>query len=40
MREHGLTLVIVTHNLELARSADRMLEMYDGRIRRQEELVR
>jgi len=28
----GLTIVMVTHNQELARSADRILEMKDGRI--------
>jgi putative ABC transport system ATP-binding protein len=28
----GLTIVMVTHNLELARYADRMFEMRDGRI--------
>ena len=28
----GLTIVMVTHNPELARQADRMLEMRDGRI--------
>ncbi|MDZ7372483.1 MAG: ABC transporter ATP-binding protein [candidate division KSB1 bacterium] len=38
--EHGLTLVIVTHNMELAKSADRLLEMYDGRICREQQLVR
>jgi lipoprotein-releasing system ATP-binding protein len=38
--EQGLTLVIVTHNLELAKSADRLLEMYDGRICRELPLVR
>jgi putative ABC transport system ATP-binding protein len=28
----GLTIIMVTHNLELARYADRMFEMRDGRI--------
>jgi putative ABC transport system ATP-binding protein len=28
----GLTVVMVTHNQELARYADRMFEMSDGRI--------
>ena len=28
----GLTIVMVTHNPELARQADRMFEMRDGRI--------
>ncbi len=28
----GQTFVLVTHNLELARQADRMLTMADGRM--------
>lgn len=40
VRRKNLTLIIVTHNLELARSADRLLEMFDGRIRDEQELVR
>ncbi len=31
-RNVGLTIVMVTHNQELARHADRMLEMRDGQI--------
>jgi putative ABC transport system ATP-binding protein len=31
-RQRGATLVIVTHDTELARSADRMLELRDGRL--------
>jgi putative ABC transport system ATP-binding protein len=31
-RDAGLTIVMVTHNQELARQAGRMLEMRDGRI--------
>jgi putative ABC transport system ATP-binding protein len=31
-RDEGLTVVMVTHNQELARYADRMFEMRDGRI--------
>jgi lipoprotein-releasing system ATP-binding protein len=31
-REHGQTIVIVTHNLELAQFADRHIELVDGRI--------
>ncbi len=33
-REHHQTLVIVTHNNELARRADRIIELYDGQIKR------
>lgn len=33
-REHKQTLIIVTHNHELARRADRIIELYDGRIKR------
>ncbi len=29
---HGLTVIMVTHNLELAHQADRLVEMRDGRI--------
>lgn len=32
-RRQALTLILVTHNLELARTADRIVEMRDGRIR-------
>ena len=32
--EVGLTIVMVTHNQDLARNADRMFEMRDGRITR------
>ncbi|MDZ7337184.1 MAG: ABC transporter ATP-binding protein [candidate division KSB1 bacterium] len=32
-RKHNRTLIIVTHNLELARQADRVVELYDGRIK-------
>ena len=31
-RNAGLTIIMVTHNQELARYADRMLEMKDGQI--------
>ena len=31
-RNGGLTIIMVTHNQELARCADRMLEMRDGKI--------
>ena len=33
-REHKQTLIIVTHNHELAKQADRIIELYDGRIKR------
>ncbi len=33
-REKKQTIVIATHNLELAGRANRVIEMYDGRIRR------
>ncbi len=33
-RRHGTTMVIVTHNPELARSAPRVIAMVDGRIER------
>ncbi len=32
-REKGQTMVIVTHNLDLAKQADRVIELYDGKIR-------
>ena len=35
-REHGTTLVLVTHDLELARRCDRILFMEAGRIEREE----
>ena len=31
-RNEGLTIIMVTHNPELARYADRILEMKDGRV--------
>jgi putative ABC transport system ATP-binding protein len=31
-RQKGLTVIMVTHNLELAAHADRTIEMKDGRI--------
>ncbi|MBN1479810.1 ABC transporter ATP-binding protein [candidate division KSB1 bacterium] len=33
-REHKQTLIIVTHNHDLAKRADRIIELYDGRIKR------
>ena len=35
-REHGTTLVLVTHDLELASRCDRILFMETGRIEREE----
>lgn len=34
-REHKQTLIIVTHNHELAQQADRIVELYDGQIKQQ-----
>jgi putative ABC transport system ATP-binding protein len=31
-KERNATLVVVTHDMEIARRADRIVEMYDGRI--------
>jgi len=31
-REMGVTLIVVTHSLELARTLDRVLELRDGRL--------
>jgi putative ABC transport system ATP-binding protein len=31
-KERGLTLVLVTHDLESARNANRMLQMHDGKL--------
>jgi putative ABC transport system ATP-binding protein len=31
-KERGLTLVLVTHDLESAKNADRMLQMHDGKL--------
>ncbi len=33
-RKHKQTLIIVTHNTDLARRADRIIELYDGGIKR------
>ena len=32
LTKQGITVVMVTHNLDLARSADRLLEIRDGKI--------
>ncbi len=31
-REHGTTLLLVTHNHDLARQCDRIVELVDGRV--------
>lgn len=36
VREHGVTLVLVTHDLEVASHADRIVHMRDGRVQRVE----
>jgi len=33
-RRDGRTFIIVTHNLELAKRADRVIELFDGRIKK------
>jgi lipoprotein-releasing system ATP-binding protein len=33
VREKGKSFVVVTHNLELAREADRVIELFDGKIK-------
>ncbi len=35
-RKFGKTLIIVTHNLSLAENADKIIELLDGRIRREQ----
>jgi lipoprotein-releasing system ATP-binding protein len=32
-RQRTQTMIIVTHNLDLARDADRVIELYDGRVK-------
>ncbi len=32
-RKYKQTIIMITHNLELAKQADRVLKMEDGRIR-------
>ncbi|MCJ7445760.1 MAG: ABC transporter ATP-binding protein [Methanotrichaceae archaeon] len=39
LNNHGLTLVVVTHNLELARQAHKMYTLRDGQIVRCEDLA-
>jgi lipoprotein-releasing system ATP-binding protein len=33
-RRDGRTFIIVTHNLELAKKADRVIELFDGRVKK------
>ncbi len=37
-RDHGVTIVLITHNEELARRADRIIRIRDGRIERIDDL--
>jgi putative ABC transport system ATP-binding protein len=37
-REHGTTFIVVTHNPAVARSADRIVTVRDGKIRRDEKI--
>jgi len=37
-KEHGKTVVVITHNMEVAKAADRILFIRDGRIEREERL--
>ncbi|NOZ55346.1 MAG: ABC transporter ATP-binding protein [Calditrichaeota bacterium] len=39
VRKEGRTLIIVTHNLDLAKTADRVIELWDGRIKSDKEVV-
>ena len=38
-RRDGRTFIIVTHNLELAKQADRVIELFDGRIKKIHQLT-
>lgn len=40
LKLEGRTLIMVTHNLELARHADRIIELQDGRVLRQANLTK
>lgn len=37
-KEHGKTVIVITHNVEVAKAADRILFIRDGRIEREERL--
>ena len=39
-REKGLTIVVATHNIRLGYSADRVIHLNDGKIEKDERLVR
>jgi putative ABC transport system ATP-binding protein len=39
-RENGLTIVVATHNIRLGYSADRVIHLKDGKIEKDERLVR
>jgi putative ABC transport system ATP-binding protein len=38
-KERGATIIVVTHNLELARKSDRIIYLKDGRVEREEVLA-
>ena len=38
-RELGITLVLVTHDLNVAEQADRVIQLADGRIARDSEVM-
>jgi putative ABC transport system ATP-binding protein len=35
-REHGMTIVVITHDAGVARRADRLIQFRDGRIESEE----
>ena len=35
-RKHNMTFIIVTHNLELAARADKVVEIFDGRVNKEQ----
>lgn len=39
-REEGLTIVVATHNVKLGYSADRVIHLNDGKIKKDERLVK
>src|SRR5206468_261607 len=38
-RQEGLTIVMVTHNLELVHDTDRMVRLFDGRVETPEKIL-